>query len=86
MGGHVTKKLGDGLMALFGYPVALENDAERAAQAALAIQQALATLNRKNAGSGKPELAARIGLEAGPVLPLPRAAMKPRCRGGTLAL
>ena len=34
MGGHVAKKLGDGLMALFGYPVAQENDAERAAQAA----------------------------------------------------
>jgi hypothetical protein len=31
MGGKVAKKLGDGLMALFGYPVAQENDAERAA-------------------------------------------------------
>ena len=29
MGGKVSKKLGDGLMALFGYPVAQENDAER---------------------------------------------------------
>jgi class 3 adenylate cyclase len=28
MGGKVTKKLGDGLMALFAYPVAHENDAE----------------------------------------------------------
>jgi class 3 adenylate cyclase len=28
MGGKVAKKLGDGLMALFGYPVAQENDAE----------------------------------------------------------
>ena len=37
MGGRVAKKLGDGLMALFGYPVAQENDAERAARAALAI-------------------------------------------------
>jgi class 3 adenylate cyclase len=27
MGGHVAKKLGDGLLALFGYPVAQENDA-----------------------------------------------------------
>ena len=35
MGGHVAKKLGDGLMALFGYPVAQENDAERAVRAAL---------------------------------------------------
>src|SRR5580704_2502681 len=33
-GGHVLKKLGDGLMALFGYPQAQENDAERAVRAA----------------------------------------------------
>jgi class 3 adenylate cyclase len=33
MGGRVAKKLGDGLMALFGYPVAQENDAERAVRA-----------------------------------------------------
>ena len=68
MGGHVAKKLGDGLMALFGYPVAQENDAERAVRAALAIQRALAELNRKNAGTGKPALTARIGLETGPAV------------------
>ena len=39
MGGTIAKKLGDGLMALFGYPTAHENDAERAARAALAIQR-----------------------------------------------
>ena len=63
MGGHVAKKLGDGLMALFGYPVAQENDAERAARAALSIQRALAELNRRNAGTGTPALGARIGIE-----------------------
>ena len=68
MGGHVAKKLGDGLLALFGYPVAQENDAERAVRAALSIQRALADLNRKNTGSGKPELAARIGLDTGPAV------------------
>jgi class 3 adenylate cyclase/predicted ATPase len=68
MGGHVAKKLGDGLMALFGYPLAHENDAERGARAALSIQRALADLNRKNAGIGKPELKTRIGLETGPVV------------------
>jgi len=67
-GGHVAKKLGDGLMALFGYPVAQENDSERAVRAALSIQRALAELNRKNDGSGKPTLTARIGLETGPVV------------------
>jgi len=68
MGGHVAKKLGDGLMALFGYPVAQENDAERAARAALSIQRALAEVNRKNAGAGKPALNARVGIETGPVV------------------
>ena len=68
LGGHVLKKLGDGLMALFGYPQAQENDAERAVRAALAIQHALAEINAKNAGKGAPELLARIGLESGPVV------------------
>ena len=67
MGGKVAKKLGDGLMALFGYPVAQENDAERAVRAALAIQRALAELNRKNAET-KPALAARIAIDSGPVV------------------
>jgi class 3 adenylate cyclase len=68
MDGHVAKKLSDGLMALFGYPLAQENDAERAARAALSIQRALADLNRKNAGARNPELVARIGLETGPAV------------------
>ena len=68
MGGHVAEKLGDGLMCLFGYPLAHENDAERAARAALSIQRALAELNRKNAGTARPELVARIGLESGPAV------------------
>ena len=59
MGGKIAKKLGDGLMALFGYPVAQENDAERAVRAALSIQRALAELNRNNEDTGKPALAAR---------------------------
>ena len=67
-GGHVLKKLGDGLMALFGYPQAQENDAERAVRAALAIQRALSDLNARNAAKGAPELSARIGIESGPVV------------------
>jgi class 3 adenylate cyclase len=67
-GGHVLKKLGDGLMALFGYPQAQENDAERAVRAALAIQRPLADLNARNARSGAPQLSARIGIECGSVV------------------
>jgi class 3 adenylate cyclase/predicted ATPase len=68
MGGHIAKKLGDGLMVLFGYPMAQENDAERAARAALSIQRALAEVNRKNTEAGKPALNARIGIETGAVV------------------
>jgi class 3 adenylate cyclase/predicted ATPase len=67
-GGHVLKKLGDGLMALFGYPHAEENDAERAVRAALAVQRALDELKARNARTGAPELAARIGIDAGAVV------------------
>jgi class 3 adenylate cyclase/tetratricopeptide (TPR) repeat protein len=68
MGGHVAKKLGDGIMALFGYPLAQENDAERALRAALEIQRSLAVINARNAGSGRPKLEARIGIETGAVV------------------
>ena len=68
MGGRVAKKLGDGLMALFGHPIAQENDSERAVRAALAIQRALAALNHENVGWGRPELVARIGVETGAVV------------------
>jgi class 3 adenylate cyclase len=47
MGGRVAKKLGDELMALFGFPVAQENDAERPA---LSIQRALDALEPKKCG------------------------------------
>ena len=68
LGGHVHSKHGDGLMALFGYPIAQENDAERAVRASLAVQRALDELNARNAGKNAPQLVARIGLESGQVV------------------
>jgi class 3 adenylate cyclase/predicted ATPase len=68
LGGHVLKRLGDGLMALFGYPSAQENDAERAVRAALAIQRALADINARNLAKSAPELSVRIGIESGSVV------------------
>jgi class 3 adenylate cyclase len=68
LGGHVLTRLGDGLTALFGYPLAQENDAERAVRAALAIQRVLGELNARNAGGRAPQLAARIGLDSGLVV------------------
>ena len=64
-GGHVLKKLGDGLMALFGYPQAQENDAERAVRAALAIQRALAELNARNARQARRSFPRASALIAG---------------------
>jgi class 3 adenylate cyclase len=68
LGGHVLKRLGDGLMAVFGYPQAQENDAERAVRAALGVHQALGEVNVRNRAAGAPQLAVRIGLESGPVV------------------
>jgi class 3 adenylate cyclase len=64
-GGHVAKYLGDGVMAFFGYPEAHDNDAERAVRAGLALLDALAALNESSA---HPRLAARIGIDSGPVV------------------
>jgi class 3 adenylate cyclase len=68
LGGHVLKRLGDGLMALFGYPQAQENDAERAVRAALAIQRAIAEINARDTQFGARKLVARIGIESGPAI------------------
>jgi class 3 adenylate cyclase len=80
-GGHVLKRLGDGLMALFGYPQAQENDAERA-RAALATQRALVEINARNSAKGETELSARIGLESGPVVLEPGYFRSQRTVGG----
>jgi hypothetical protein len=55
-------------MALFGYPHAQENDAERAVRAALTLQLALTEFNSRNASKGARELSVRIGLDSGAVV------------------
>ena len=66
--GHIAQYLGDGVLVYFGYPRAHEDDAERAVRAGLAIQDALAEINRRNEQSGTPEISARIGIHAGLVV------------------
>src|SRR5206468_2161240 len=56
------------VLAVFGVPRAHEDDAERAVRAAMEMQAVLSELNRGFAAEGKPELAMRIGVEAGEVL------------------
>jgi adenylate cyclase len=60
--GALDKYLGDGLMALFGAPLALQNDAEAAVRAAVNMQKSLVELNKT---SGKPPLNIGIGIHTG---------------------
>ena len=72
-GGQVDKHVGDAIIALFGVPHAGEDDAERAVQAALDMQMALAQINeltlQKITGNlrGRHQLQMRIGIHSGPV-------------------
>src|SRR5262245_57042608 len=67
-GGHVARKLGDGLLIYFGWPTAREDDPERAIRASLAIVDAMGPLNATLAAGDGPRLAVRIGLHTGPVV------------------
>jgi len=64
-GGILDKFIGDSLMALWGAPVTREDDADRAVQAAVAMQRALERLNAEWARQGRPTLAAGIGINSG---------------------
>ena len=66
--GIVNQLAGDGLMALFGAPVAHEDAPERAVRAALAIREALEEFNRRPGAQPGLELRARIGIHTGPVV------------------
>ncbi len=66
--GIVNQLAGDGMMALFGAPVAHENAPQRAVHAALAIREALAKFNAERGGSRVDDLQVRIGINTGPVV------------------
>ena len=78
--GLLEKFMGDAVLAVFGVPRAHEDDAERAVRAALEMQAVLSELNRGFAAEGRPELAMRIGVEAGEVLVDVERASGPRDR------
>jgi class 3 adenylate cyclase/tetratricopeptide (TPR) repeat protein len=64
-GGTVEKFIGDAVMAVFGAPVAHEDDPERAVRAALAVRDAIASMNEKEPGL---DLHVRIAVTTGEAL------------------
>ncbi|MFW6011395.1 MAG: adenylate/guanylate cyclase domain-containing protein, partial [Desulfosalsimonas sp.] len=66
--GTINQFTGDGVMALFGAPVAHEDHAHRACYAGLSIQKALGGYAEKIAKEYGISFAMRIGLNSGPVI------------------
>ena len=64
-GGTVARLLGDAVLAIFGAPVAHEDDPERAMLAGLAIQEAAAQYARTVAESFGLEFGVRVGINTG---------------------
>lgn len=66
-GGTLDKFMGDAIMALWGAPIAHEDDADRAMRAAVEMQQILADLNGKWAEQGRQQVQIGIGINFGEV-------------------
>src|SRR5436853_1222797 len=66
--GTVNQFLGDGLMALFGAPIAHEDHAQRAAHAALAMQQTLSRYRDELQATRAIDFRVRLGLNTGLVV------------------
>src|SRR5205085_8181696 len=67
-GGTVDKYIGDNVMAVFGAPVAHEDDVERAVRAALGMQEAMGEINERIGASHDVNLALRVGVNTGEVV------------------
>jgi adenylate cyclase len=66
-GGTLDKFIGDAIMALWGAPISHTDDPDRALEAALAMQAAIAKLNAGWAEAGRPEIGVGIGINHGDV-------------------
>jgi class 3 adenylate cyclase/tetratricopeptide (TPR) repeat protein len=66
--GTIDKFTGDGVMALFGAPVAHEDHAQHACYAALAMQRAMGEYGEKIEKECGVEFKMRVGINSGPVI------------------
>lgn len=66
--GMLDKYIGDGIMAVWGAPIAQADHAARACRAALAMLDQLAETNRIGAARAWPRIDIRIGINSGPMV------------------
>lgn len=66
--GHIARYMGDGILAYFGYPLAHEDDAERAVRAGLALVAEVPGIKVARLECRGSTLAVRVGIATGPVL------------------
>jgi class 3 adenylate cyclase/predicted ATPase len=66
--GHIAQYLGDGLLVYFGYPLAHEDDAQRAVRAGLGMVEAVGQLNTRLERERGVHLAVRLGIHTGQVV------------------
>jgi class 3 adenylate cyclase len=64
-GGTINEFIGDAIFAVFGAPLKHADHAERAAGCALAMQRAMARINRDHAAAGRPQFEMGIGVNTG---------------------
>ncbi len=64
-GGTINEFIGDAIFAVYGAPIPHHDHAERAAASALAMQRAMADINRANAEHGRPRFEMGIGINTG---------------------
>jgi adenylate cyclase len=66
--GVVDKYIGDAIMAVWGVPYAVGNDAQNAVEGALMMRAALREYNASRAGTKKPFIKIGCGINSGPVV------------------
>ncbi len=66
--GTLDKYIGDGIMAVFGAPIAAGDEEYRAVRAALEMQQRNRELNARRQAKGKPSIQFGIGIDSGDVI------------------
>lgn len=66
--GTIDEFIGDAILAVFGAPVEGDDDADRAVNCALAMQQAMAAINAQNESEGLPVISSAIAINTGDVI------------------